>query len=104
MYVPLQVGVFFLLLFFLKVTFACIYGMCSNLILQVFLSFSNSKRIFRGWGRVLIRFRVAASRVPRREDVLQWYYENSASLLEKLRNLNIWPCNVWTCSIQMLRT
>ena len=47
-----------------------------------------------GWGRVLIRFRVAASRVPRREDVLQWYYENSASLLEKLRNLNIWTCNV----------
>ena len=41
---------------------------------------------FRGWGRVLIRFSVAASRVPRREDVLQRNYENSASLLEKLRN------------------
>ena len=61
---------------------------------KFFLSFSNGKRIFRGWRRVLIRFRVAASRVPRREDVLQWYYENSASLLEKLRNLNIRTCNV----------
>ena len=40
---------------------------------------------FLGWGRVLIRFSVAASRVPSR-DVLQRYYENSASLLEKLRN------------------
>ena len=40
---------------------------------------------FRGWGRVLIRFSVAASRVPSC-DVLQRYYENSASLLEKLRN------------------
>ena len=52
------------------------------------------KEFSGGWGRVLIRFRVAASRVPRREDVLQWYYENSASLLEKLRNLNIRTCNV----------
>ena len=70
MYVPLQVGVFFLLLFFLKVaSFACIDGMCSNFILQVFSFF------FRGWGRVLIRFSVAASRVSRREDVLQRYYE-----------------------------
>ena len=75
MYVPLQVGVFFLLLFFLKVAFACIDGMCSNFILQIFLSFSNRKRIFRGGGRVLIRVSVAASRVPRREDVLQRYYE-----------------------------
>ena len=79
MYVPLQVGVFFLLLFFLKVAFACIDGMCSNFILQVFSFF------FRGWGRVLIRFSVAASRVPSR-DVLLRFYENSASLLEKLRN------------------
>ena len=80
MYVPLQVGVFFLLLFFLKVaSFACIDGMCSNFISQVFSFF------FRGWGRVLIRFSVAASRVPSC-DVLQRYYENSASLLEKLRN------------------
>ena len=39
-----------------------------------------------GWGRVLIRVSEAASRVPRREDVLQRYYENSPSLLEKLRN------------------
>ena len=39
MYVPLQVGVFFLLLFFLKVAFACIDGMCSNFILQVFSQF-----------------------------------------------------------------
>ena len=54
---------------------------------KFFLSFSNGKRIFRGWGRVLIRFRVAASRVPRREDVFQRYYENSAGLLEKLRNI-----------------
>ena len=53
---------------------------------KFFLSFSNGKRIFRGWGRVLFRFSVAASQVPRREDVLQRYYENSASLLEKLRN------------------
>ena len=36
MYVALQVGVFFPLLFFLKVTFACMNGMCSNLILRVF--------------------------------------------------------------------
>ena len=69
---------------------------------QIF--FQMEKESSGGWGRVLIRFRVAASRVPRREDVLQWYYENSASLLEKLRNLNIWTCNVWTCCIQMLRT
>ena len=53
---------------------------------KFFLSFSNGKRIFRGWGRVLFRFSVSASQVPRREDVLQRYYENSASLLEKLRN------------------
>ena len=45
------------------------------------------KEFSGSWGRVLIRFRVAASRVPRREDVLQWYYENSASLLEKLIGL-----------------
>ena len=36
MYVALQVGVFFPLLFFLKVTFACMDGMCSNFILRVF--------------------------------------------------------------------
>ena len=53
---------------------------------KFFLSFSNGKRIFRGWGRVLIRVSVDASRVPRREDVLQRYCENSASLLEILRN------------------
>ena len=57
-----------------------------------------------GWGRVLVRFSVATSRVPRREDVFQQYCENSASLLERLRNLNIWTCNFWTSSIQMLRT
>ena len=45
-----------------------------------------TKRIFRGWGRVLIRVSVAASRVLRREDVLQRYHENSASQLEILRN------------------
>ena len=39
MYVPLQVGIFFLLLFFLKIAFACIDGMCSNFILQVFYQF-----------------------------------------------------------------
>ena len=55
-------------------------------IYTVFLSFSNGKRIFRGWGRILIRVSVAALRVPRREDVLQRYYENCASLLEILRN------------------
>ena len=53
---------------------------------KFFLPFSNGKRIFRGWGRVLIRVSVAASRVPHREDVLQRYHENSASLLEILRN------------------
>ena len=79
MYVPLQVGVFFLLLFFLKVAFACIDGMCSNSFYKFFSFF------FRGWGRVLIRFSVAALRVPSC-DVLQRNYENSASLLEKLRN------------------
>ena len=50
------------------------------------VSFSTGKRIFREWGRVLIRVSVAASRAPRREDVLQRYYENSASLLEIVRN------------------
>ena len=54
---------------------------CVRISFYKFFSF-----FFRGWGRVLIRFSVAASRVPRREDVLQRYYENSASLLEKLRN------------------
>ena len=53
---------------------------------KFFLSFSNGKRIFRGWRRVLIRVSIAASRVPRREDVLQRYHENSASQLEILRN------------------
>ena len=54
---------------------------CVRISFYKFFSF-----FFRGWGRVLIRFSVAASRVSRREDVLQRYYENSASLLEKLRN------------------
>ena len=53
---------------------------------KFFLSFSIGKRIFWEWGRVLIRVSVAASRVPRREDVLQRYHENSASLVEILRN------------------
>ena len=53
---------------------------CVRISFYKFFSF-----FFRGWGRVLIRFSVAASRVPRR-DVLQRNYENSASLLEKLRN------------------
>ena len=48
MYVPLQVGVFFLLLFFLKVAFACIDGMCSNFILQIFISFFKSKKNLPG--------------------------------------------------------
>ena len=101
MYVPLHVGVFFLLLF-LKVAFACFNGMCSNFILQVFSFFFKWKKNFPGVGKSF-SFSVAASRVPRREDVLQRYYENSASLLEKLRN-KIWTCNIWTSSIQMLRT
>ena len=64
MYVPRQVGVFFLLLFFLKVaSFACIDGMCSNFILQVFFFLFSDEN-----------------------DVLQRYYEHSVSLLEKLRN------------------
>ena len=92
MYVPRQVGVFFSLLFFLKVaSFACIDGMCSNFILQVFFFlFSDEKRIFGGgkWGgevgggrRDSIRFSAAAPRVPSRsrEDVLQRYYEYSVS-------------------------
>ena len=54
---------------------------CVRISFYKFFSF-----FFRGWARVLIRFSVAASRVPRREDVLQRNYENSASLLEKLRN------------------
>ena len=70
MYVPVHAGVFLLLLFFLKVAFACIYGMCSYFILQVFLSFSNGKRIFRGLGKSFNLFNsVDASRVPRRGDV-----------------------------------
>ena len=91
MYVPLHVGVFFLLVFFLKVAFACIDGMCSNFILQVFSFCFHTKREFSweggggggGRGRVSIRFIVAAPR----EDVLQRYSENSVSLLEKLRNI-----------------
>ena len=64
MHVLLKVGVFFPLLFFLKVAFACFDGMCYNFILQVFFFlFSHEKRIF--WdGRVSIHFSVAASRVP----------------------------------------
>ena len=53
---------------------------------KIFFSFSNGKRIFRGWERVLICVSVAALRVPRCQDIPQWYYENSASLLEILRN------------------
>ena len=76
MYVPLQVGVFFLLLFFLKVAFACIDGMCCNFILQIFLSFSNRKRYLPGVRKSFNScYSVDASRVPRREDVLQRYYE-----------------------------
>ena len=86
MYVPLQVGVFFPLLFFLKVAFPCFDAMCYNFILLVFsFCFHMKKRIFLDV-RVSIQFSVAASRVPSREDVLQPYNENSASLLEKLRN------------------
>ena len=94
MYVPCQVGVFFPLLFFLKVaSFACIDGMCSNFILQVFFFlFSDDKKNLRGGGggggrgrRVSIRFSVAAPRVPSREDVLQRCYEHSVSLLKKIK-------------------
>ena len=97
MYVPRQVGVFFLLLFFLKVaSFACIDGMCSNFILQVFFFlFSDEKKIFGGGGvgfggggKEEFEFVLVSPhpRVPSREDVLQRYYEHSVSLLEKLRN------------------
>ena len=49
---------------------------------KFFLLFSHKKESSRGE-----EFQsIAASRVPGREDVLQRYYENSASLLEKLRN------------------
>ena len=50
MYVPLQVGVFFLLLFFLKVVVACIDGMCSYFILQVFSFFFKWKKNLPGVG------------------------------------------------------
>ena len=50
MYVPLQVGVFFLLLFFLQVAFACIGGMCSNFILQVFFFLSQMEKESSGGG------------------------------------------------------
>ena len=52
MYVPRQVGVFFPLLFFLKVaSFACIDGMCSNFILQVFsFCFQTKKESLGGGG------------------------------------------------------
>ena len=78
MYIPGQVGVFFPLLFFLKVaSFACIDGMCSNFILQLFSFCFQTKKESSGggggWG-------------GDREDVLQRYYEYSVSLLEKLRN------------------
>ena len=65
MYVPRQVGVFFPLLFFLKVaSFACIDGMCSNFILQVFSScFQRKKKSsggggggFGGWGKEEFEF------------------------------------------------
>ena len=51
--------------------------------------FQTKKKESSGGGvgrRVSIRFSVAAPRVPSREDVLQRYYEQSVSLLEKLRN------------------
>ena len=51
MYVRLHVGVFFLLLFFLKVAFACINGMCSNFILQVCsFFFKYMEKEFSGGG------------------------------------------------------
>ena len=54
MYVPRQVGIFFPLLFFLKVaSFACIDGMCSNFILQVFsFCFQRKKKSSQGGGGV----------------------------------------------------
>ena len=52
MYVARQIGVFFPLLFFLKVaSFASIDGICSNFILQVFFSlFSDEKKNLQGGG------------------------------------------------------
>ena len=50
MYVPVHAGVFLLLLFFLKVAFACIYGMCSYFILQVFSFFFKFKKNLPGVG------------------------------------------------------
>ena len=52
-------------------------------VLISFLSVFTRKKNRLG-GRVSIRFTVAAPRVPSREDVLQRYYENSVSLLEKI--------------------
>ena len=49
MYAPLHVGVFFLMVFFLKVAFACIDGMCSNFILQAFSFCFHTTREF-SWG------------------------------------------------------
>ena len=46
MYVPLHVGVFFLLLFFLKAAFACVDGMCSNLTLHFSLLEKLRNKIF----------------------------------------------------------
>ena len=84
MYVPLHVGVFFPLLFFLKVAFACIDGMYCNFILQLFSSvFSHIKKNRLGEEEFQS---IAASRFPGRVDLLQPYNENSASLFEKLRN------------------
>ena len=51
MYVRLQVAVFFPLLFFLKVAFAYIDGMCSNFILQLFYFFFKWKKTFPGVGK-----------------------------------------------------
>ena len=50
MYVPLQIGVFFLLLFFLTVAFACIGDMCSNFILQVFFFLFQMEKESSGGG------------------------------------------------------
>ena len=90
MYVPLQGGVVFPLLFFLKVAFACMDGMCSNFISQgfffLFLHESSGGGGGGGKGESLNSFYVAASRVPSREDVIS---DTMIILLVYLQNQEI---------------
>ena len=92
MYVPLQVGVFFLLLFFLKVTFACIYGMCSNLILQVFSFFFKWQKNLPGVGKSFNSFqgsRITSSPSWRCSSAVLWKFCWSTWKIKKFKYLDL---------------